>query len=45
MTTIPTSRDYLLSVKTVADPDILVDFDSVLSEREELYKRFVRIMA
>lgn len=36
--------DHLLSVKTVADPDILVDYDSVLSEREELYKRYVKIL-
>ena len=37
--------DHLLSVKTVADPDILVDYDSVLSEREQLFKRFVRLFA
>jgi hypothetical protein len=36
--------DHLLSVKTIADPDILVDYDSVLSEREELYKRYVKIL-
>jgi hypothetical protein len=36
--------DHLLSVKTIADPDILVDYDSVLSEREELFKRYVRLL-